>query len=239
MTYAFITLRELWFLRNKCVYENESFNEQLLKTRVLKLTAESEVRMKGKMWNSAYDLQILKHFNMSCRRTVSTRIQEIYFFLPVNTQIVLCCDGASKGNPGNLGYGFIGRNSEGECIVVLAGGLGVATNYYAEVMVLLCDGEWAIKNGKLEVIFRIDSKAVITDFTSGHIPWFTVTRWSKIIDKLQFLSFVHSYIEVNFSADVMAKRGANMARVETVIFTRRPPFLHNMEVENQPYYRFY
>ncbi|XP_026452043.1 uncharacterized protein LOC113352440 [Papaver somniferum] len=100
MTAAFITLRELWFLRNKCVFENERFNEQIIKTRILKLTTESEVRMKGKMWNSAYDLQILKLFNMSCGRTVLTRIQEIYFFLPVNNQILLCCDGASKWNPG-------------------------------------------------------------------------------------------------------------------------------------------
>ncbi|XP_026400004.1 uncharacterized protein LOC113295885 [Papaver somniferum] len=215
---AFITLRELLFLRNKCVFENESFNEQSTKTRILKLTAESEVRMKGKMWNSFYDLQILKLFNMSRRRTVSTRIQEIYFLLPVNNQILLCCDGASKGNPGMSGYGFVGRTSNGECIVAMAGGLGVATNYFAEVMALLCAEEWAIKNGKLEVIFRIDSKAVIKAFTSGHIPWFAVTRWSKITERLQSWCFIHSYREVNFSADFMAKKGANMARGENLLF---------------------
>ncbi|XP_026416755.1 uncharacterized protein LOC113312215 [Papaver somniferum] len=194
--------------------------------------------MKGRMWNSAYDLRVLKLFNMSCRRTVSTKIQEIYFHLPVNSHILLCCDGASKGNPGNSGYAFVGRNSEGVCLVAMTGGLGVATNYYAEVMDLLCAGEWAIKNGKLEVIFRIDSKAVISAFSAGHIPWFAITRRKKIIEKLKFIKFVHSYREINFSADSMAKKGADMKRGEYVIFTRRPPFLHHMEVENNPYYKF-
>ncbi|XP_026417300.1 uncharacterized protein LOC113312780 [Papaver somniferum] len=37
---AFITLRELWFQRNRSVYEDEVFNEQNIKSRILKLTAE-------------------------------------------------------------------------------------------------------------------------------------------------------------------------------------------------------
>ncbi|XP_026419632.1 uncharacterized protein LOC113315586 [Papaver somniferum] len=127
-------------------------------------------------------------------------------------QTFLCCDGTSRGNPGISGYGFIERSSEGECIVSMAGGLGVAINYYAEVMALLCAGEWEIKNGKLDVTFRIDSKAVITTFTTGHIPWFGITRWRKITEKLQVLRFVHNYREVNLSADSMAKMGANMER---------------------------
>ncbi|XP_026458435.1 uncharacterized protein LOC113358940 [Papaver somniferum] len=190
--------------------------------------------MKGKMWNTTYDLQILK----VCRRIYSKSIKEIFFSLPVNNQILLCCDGASLGNPGMSGYGFVGRSSNGECIFAMAGGLGVATNYFAEVMALLCAGEWVIMNGKLEVIFRIDSRAVIAAFSSGHIPWFAITRWKKISEALMSWNFVHIYREVNFSADAIAKKGANLARGESLFFTGRPPFLHSMEVEFQPYYRF-
>ncbi|XP_026458473.1 uncharacterized protein LOC113358985 [Papaver somniferum] len=182
MIAAFITHSELWFMRNECVFEDARFNAQNIQSRILKLTTDSEVRMKCKMWNTEYDLQILKVFNMSRRRISSTRIKEILFSLPVNNQ---------------------------EC----QGGLGVATNYFAEVMELLCAGEWAIMNGKLKVIFRIDSRAVITAFSSGHIP---------------------CYREVNFSADAMAKKGANMARGESLFFTGKPPFLHSMEVEFHP-----
>ncbi|XP_026419414.1 uncharacterized protein LOC113315337 [Papaver somniferum] len=140
------SVKEIWFLRNKCVYENEIFNGQKLKTRILKLTTENEVRMKARFG-----------------------IQHMIY----------------RGNPGNSEYVFVGKNSWGECIVEIAGGLGVATNYYAEVMALLCVGEWAVKNGKLNVIFRIDSKAVITTFTTGQVTWFAITRWSKIIAYLQ------------------------------------------------------
>ncbi|KAI3981951.1 hypothetical protein MKX01_018857, partial [Papaver californicum] len=102
-------------------------------------------------------------------RIKSTRIQEIYFTLPKRNQLLLCCDRASRGNPGEVGYGFIGRNNEGDCIIAVAGGLGVATNYYAEVMAVLCAGEWTIKNGFMHLLFRSDSKSVIEAFNSFHI----------------------------------------------------------------------
>ncbi|XP_026416567.1 uncharacterized protein LOC113312004 [Papaver somniferum] len=168
-TAAFITAKDLWFLRNKCVYEDASFFGENLKMRILKFTTECDVRMKALMWNSTYDLQILKKFGLKCRRSKVPRVQEIFFHLPSNNQILLCCDGASKGNPGISRYGFIGRNEAGECIVAQAGGLGITTNFYAEVMAVLCAGEWAIRNDHLEVIFISDSKTVITAFMTASL----------------------------------------------------------------------
>ncbi|XP_026396694.1 uncharacterized protein LOC113291371 [Papaver somniferum] len=194
--------------------------------------------MKAPMWNSTYDLQILKSFGLQCRRSKASRVQEIFFHLPSNNQILLCCDGASKGNPGVSGYGFIGRNETGDCIVAQAGGLGIATNFYAEVMAVLCAGEWAIRNDHLKVIFRSDSQAAITAFMTGHIPWFGITRWRIICQKLISMSFIQSFREINFSADSLAKKGASLSRGEIIYFTHRPSFLQSIETEDQPYYRF-
>ncbi|XP_026451639.1 uncharacterized protein LOC113351959 [Papaver somniferum] len=95
---ALVTLKEIWFLRNKIVYEEEQLNISTLKQRILRFTKESDVRMIGNMWNSTYDLQLLKFFGLNCRRVKLTKITEIYFHLPNPPIILLCCDGASRGS---------------------------------------------------------------------------------------------------------------------------------------------
>lgn len=95
----------------------------------------------------------------------------------LSTSCVLCYDGASKGKSGTSGYGFIGRESSGEFLVIVSGGLSISTNYYAEVLAILNAGEWAISEEHKEVLFRTDSTAVISAFQSNKIPWFAIKRW--------------------------------------------------------------
>ncbi|XP_026450704.1 uncharacterized protein LOC113350801 [Papaver somniferum] len=203
---ALTTLREILFLKNRIIYENEQPNLKALKQNVMQFTKESEVRTKENMWNSPYDLQILKSFDLKCRSVKSTRIREIYFFLPHPSFIMTCCDGASRGNPGDAGFGFICIQGIGEYIYAMAGGLGVATNFVAEVFAVLCAGEWAISKNFPKVCFQTDSQATITTFQSEQIPWWACTRWNKIKSTLQEWYFIHSYRETNFSADSMAKK---------------------------------
>ncbi|XP_026417301.1 uncharacterized protein LOC113312781 [Papaver somniferum] len=234
---AFITLRELWFQRNRSVYEDEVFNEQNIKSRILKLTAEGEIRMKQLMWNTAYDLQMLKQFGMKCRRVKTCVIKEISFKLPQKNQLLLCCDGASRGNPGNSGYGIMARNDKGEVVVAIEGGLGIATNFFAEIMAILCVGEWAIHNGFRILLFSTDSKAVIAAFENLRVPWFAIARWKQICNIATKCEFLHNYREVNFSANDLANRGATMQRGDQHIYTSKPPFLVNLENEKQKYFR--
>ncbi|XP_026428344.1 uncharacterized protein LOC113324240 [Papaver somniferum] len=163
--------------------------------------------MTGNMWNSSYDMQLLKFFDLNCRRVKTTRITEIYFYLPNPLYIIICCDGASRGNPGEAGYRFICRQGTGEYMFAMLGGLGLATNLMAEIFVILCAGEWEINNNFLKVCFQTNSKASIAAFQSGEVPWWDCTRWNKIKSSLQDWYFSHSYREINFSADLMAKKG--------------------------------
>ncbi|XP_026378722.1 uncharacterized protein LOC113273177 [Papaver somniferum] len=153
-------------------------------------------------------------------------------------QILLCCDGASQGNLGAAGYGFIARNSDGECIVAVEGSLGIATNYYAEVLAIICAGEWAIHKGYTHLIFQSDSQEVIEAFKSHKIPWFAINRWNKICRSADDLSLCHSYREINFSADTLAKRGSRLDQGQQIIYNSIPPFLVQIENDNQAYYRF-
>ncbi|XP_026397018.1 uncharacterized protein LOC113291735 [Papaver somniferum] len=153
-------------------------------------------------------------------------------------KILLCCDGASQGNPGASGYGIIARNNEGECIVAIEGGLGITTNYYAEVLAIICAGEWVVHRRYTHLIFRSDSKTVIEAFKAKRIPWFSINRWSKICESVEDLELCHSYREINFSADTLAKRGSRLGKGYQDIYNSRPAFLSQIENENQVYYRF-
>ncbi|XP_026383538.1 uncharacterized protein LOC113279035 [Papaver somniferum] len=144
-----------------------------------------------------------------------------------------------SGNPAISGYGFIGRTHSGEFLIVVSGGLGISTNYYAEILAILNAGEWAVSKGHREVWFRTDSAAAIFAFQSRKVPWFSIKRWEKICASLNSWCFIHSYMEVNFSADGLAKKGANLARGERRVYLSRPEFLVTLEIPNKSYYRFY
>ncbi|XP_026398999.1 uncharacterized protein LOC113294838 [Papaver somniferum] len=116
------------------------------------------------------------------------------------------------------GFGFIGKNSDGGCVGAMSGGLGIATNYVAEFMALVVAGEWAIQRQFLNVCFGVDSRAILTAFAGGKIPWIVLNRWKKVVGNLRNTSFIHSYREVNFSPDKLAKRGANLNKGEVVVY---------------------
>ncbi|XP_026420132.1 uncharacterized protein LOC113316125 [Papaver somniferum] len=231
-------MKEICFLRNRAVFDDIQPNAEELKLRILQHTKEYEVRMNGCMWNTVEDLQILKSFGMKCRRVKHVKIHEIFFSYPTGDQILLCCDGATRNNPGEAGYGFVGRDSYGTVLIAVAGGMGIATNFMAEVYAIINACEWAISKGFLKVCIRSDSKAAITSFSVNRIPWYVLTRWNRITEMLISCQFIHSYREVNFSADDLAKRRALLLRGGKNIFLSRPPFMSNMENPNITYYRF-
>ncbi|XP_026428840.1 uncharacterized protein LOC113324767 [Papaver somniferum] len=166
------------------------------------------------------------------------RIIEVSFFLPARDQILICCDGSSRGNPGAAGYGFVCRDEMGCCIYVEATGLGIATNYIAELMAITGAAEWAIQNNKLNVCFNSDSKAAVSAYISGRLPWFMQVRWKRLKELLHNIKFVHSLREVNFSDDSMEKKGARLVRGEKIIFNSKPSFIPALESPEQIYYRF-
>ncbi|XP_026452755.1 uncharacterized protein LOC113353326 [Papaver somniferum] len=151
-------------------------------------------------------------------------------------QTLICCDGAAKGNPGAAGIGFIGRKSDGSCLGAGSGGLGISTNYIAEVMALVAAGEWAVSKHLLNVIFSLDSKAVIMAFSSDKIPWIVRNRWRRVVSSLGTITFRHSYREVNFSADSLAKKETTLNRGEVILYDGRPTFLGIIEQEDSHYF---
>ncbi|XP_026458825.1 uncharacterized protein LOC113359400 [Papaver somniferum] len=236
IAFVLLILREIWFFRNNLIFEEEVDSLNKTKQKIIFLTDEGEFILKGCMKNEDYDLQILSFIGLKYRKTYSAKVMEVHFTLPNPPTILICCDGASKRNPGMVGYGFVARKGM-EFLVAVAGGIGVATNYYAEVMAIICAGEWAVQNNHLQICFRSDSKAAILAFSNNKIPWFVITRWNKVCAKLHNFVFENSYREINTCADNLAKEGSGLDKNCIKVYAESSTL--SLESPHQAYYRFY
>ncbi|XP_026398762.1 uncharacterized protein LOC113294590 [Papaver somniferum] len=153
---------------------------------------DCECRMKGTMWGSDYELLILQYFLIQHRKMKQPKIIELFFYLPNNEEILLCCDGASRDNPDIAGYGFVVRNQYGDFVFAESGGLGVTTNYVAAFIASVRALEWAIKHQKYKIILQSDSKACIHSLMQQKIPWFLLARWQRMQDNVLSISYRHA-----------------------------------------------
>ncbi|XP_026399810.1 uncharacterized protein LOC113295698 [Papaver somniferum] len=115
--------------------------------------------------------------------------------------IMFCCDGASIGNPGISAFGIVIRDHLSQVLGVITGGIGIATNYIAEVYAVISAVELAVE---------------------WKMPWFVKKRWQKAMKHIQSIIFLHSYRETNFAADTAAKKGARLAVGQRQIYHGRP-----------------
>ncbi|XP_026452252.1 uncharacterized protein LOC113352669 [Papaver somniferum] len=125
-----------------------------------------------------------------------------------------------------------------EFIAAESGGLGITTNFVAEVMGTLCALEWAVQHNKCQVIVNSDSKEAISVFSNNNLPWFVLVRWKLVCSVLRKIHFNHVYTEINFSVDFFAKKGCHLQRGQVLKFSDRPSNMQRMEFPGVPYYRF-
>lgn len=67
------------------------------------------VEVKREMWNSVYDLQVLRFFYISGCRVKHFRGTLLPSWCHGDVGFLFYCDGASRGNSGQTWYGFIGE----------------------------------------------------------------------------------------------------------------------------------
>ncbi|RZC60089.1 hypothetical protein C5167_021854 [Papaver somniferum] len=106
----------------------------------------------------------------------SVIVVECYFLFPEKHITLLCCDGASKCNPGLAGYGFVVRNHLKHFEGTESGGPGVATNYIAKIMAAICAMQWAVTHQRWRIIIHSASKAILYAFMNRRLPWMF---WSR------------------------------------------------------------
>ncbi|XP_026399703.1 uncharacterized protein LOC113295587 [Papaver somniferum] len=198
---------ELWQLRNKAVFEDKKPNWSIFHKRVLKLIQDYSIRLKGHMNNSDDDVVLLNYFRVQ-HHSVKWHHPVACFWLPPEAnELQICCDGAARGNPGVAGAGVVARDEHCLVLGAMSIGLGVKTNYLAELYGIIVGLEWAMQWGFSRICIRSDSMGVVEAFKNNSIPWFARNRWILICRHYTSIRFIHTFREVNFSADAMEKRG--------------------------------
>ncbi|XP_026399735.1 uncharacterized protein LOC113295618 [Papaver somniferum] len=229
---------ELWAVRNKAVFLRQHPNWSIFFKRVLKLIQDYVLRLKSFMRNSAEDVIILDFFRVNHRRVKFLQPTECFWEPPEENEIQLCCDGAARGNPGVAGAGVVARNVSCLVLGAMSIGLGVTTNYLAELYGIIVGMEWAVRWGFRQICIRYDSFSVVEALKNNNIPWFARQRRVAVCRHYDTLRFIHTYREANFSADAMEKRGFLLNEQEGLYYDGRPLFLASIEYPNVANYRF-
>ena len=121
-------------------------------------------------------------------------------------------DGASIGNPGKVGIGYVIYKNE-ECIKTGSAYLGVQTNNFAEYMALIFALIEILGMNEHECEVFTDSQLVCEQLKGNYkvtneniFPLFTLAK--KIVAQFQKFNITHIPREKNEEADTLSKKAA-------------------------------
>lgn len=133
-------------------------------------------------------------------------------------QLVIHCDGASRGNPGEAAVGVVVRTPNGDVRGRLALRLGVMTNNQAEYHAVLSGMDLAAQLGATEIEFRLDSELIVQQLRGVWRIRDAMLRElaQRVVDAKPKVATVR-YVHVERSQNTQADRLANWALDHTVI----------------------
>ncbi|XP_026399685.1 uncharacterized protein LOC113295569 [Papaver somniferum] len=136
---------ELWQTRNMACFHNAAVNFHFFKQRTFHLIHDYSVRLKSFMHNTSSDLEILTCFGVRHRQVKLVQPIKCNWSPPNRDELLLCCDGAAKGNPGRAGAGVVVRDADCNFMGAMSIGLGRTNNFLAELYGIIVGLEWAVK----------------------------------------------------------------------------------------------
>ena len=132
---------------------------------------------------------------------------------------VLHCDGASKGNPGPSGAGFVLRTLDGDLISRAAIPLGIATNNVAEYQGLIAGLNEASAQGITNLRIMSDSELIVRQLNGRYRvrsqklkPLYEAAR--GLIAGFDTVHITHIRREKNAEADELADEAARRQKQE-------------------------
>lgn len=150
-------------------------------------------------------------------KTKGSRAQAKWL-LPPKGRLKLNFDGASKGNSGLSGAGFIVRDENGKMLLVVSIKLQDGTNKEVECSTLFEGINLCIAKGWHNVDFKGDSQIVVNVVSSGQAPSWRLNQWVKEINMclkgIQNHTLRHVYREANKPADLLSKIGVEQVEVK-------------------------
>ena len=123
-------------------------------------------------------------------------------------------DGASRGNPGEAGFGIHAAAADGQTVAELYGYLGQATNNVAEYQALIHALRWALDRGSVRVQLFSDSQLLVRQLEGryrvknpGLQPLFREA--SGLVARFERVAIRHVPREENREADALANRAVD------------------------------
>ena len=123
-------------------------------------------------------------------------------------------DGASRGNPGEAGFGIHVAAADGETVAELYGYLGQATNNVAEYQALIHALRWALDRGSARVEVFSDSQLLVRQVegryrvkSPGLQPLFSEA--TGLVARFDSIALRHVPRERNREADALANRAVD------------------------------
>ena len=78
-----------------------------------------------------------------------------------SNKVIICVDGASRGNPGPAAIGATIKDEQGRLITRISQGIGLTTNNQAEYRAVIAALEKAVRLGAKQVELNSDSEFVV------------------------------------------------------------------------------
>jgi len=133
----------------------------------------------------------------------------------VTAPLRLHVDGASRGNPGEAGFGVHVATDAGETVASLYGYLGRATNNVAEYEALLHGLRYALDRGAREVRVFSDSELLVRQLAgryrvknAGLLPLFREAQ--SLLARFESARVSHVPREQNREADALANKAVDL-----------------------------
>ena len=126
-------------------------------------------------------------------------------------RLIIHIDGASRGNPGEAGFGIYVTDSAGTPQAELFGYLGRASNNVAEYQALLHALRYALERGARRVEIRSDSELVVRQISGQyrvkHPDMLALNHQAKsLLARFEHASLTHVRREANRDADRLANQ---------------------------------
>ncbi|XP_026433067.1 uncharacterized protein LOC113330473 [Papaver somniferum] len=99
---------------------------------------------------------------------------------PPRNVLLICCDEASRNNPGRAGAGVVARDANCNMVGAMSIGMVITNNFMEEVFGILVGLEWATQWGMQHILVRSDSISVVEVFTNSSVHWLIKQRWDHI-----------------------------------------------------------
>jgi probable phosphoglycerate mutase len=132
-----------------------------------------------------------------------------------SSPILIHIDGASRGNPGEAGFGIHASTANGEERAALYGYLGRASNNVAEYQALIHALRWALARGERRVRVFSDSELVVRQiegrYKVKHPDMVPLHREAKsLLQRFEVATVSHVRREENREADALANRALDL-----------------------------